>query len=81
MTLLQAIKDAASIASKATYAGKVSVYEIDSKYHVYEFTDKSNFIESDSSHEAREIFSFETDPNEPDTANGLIKYARKELNI
>ena len=81
MTLLQAVKDSASIASKATYAGKVSIYEIDSKYHIYEFTDKSNFIESDSSHEAREVFYFDTDPNEPETAKALIKYARNILNI
>ena len=76
MSLLSTIKRAASVATKATYDGRVVVMKNETGYYVTEHTDHCSYDLG-----GEEIFSFDTSPYNRGSAAALVRYAREELHI
>lgn len=76
MTLLQAIKQASKIASKAAYSGMVVIYKDGNEYGVAEHTDSMSYNQS---HE--EIYSIPVLGYDHESATSLEAQIREYLGV
>lgn len=76
MSIHEAIKEAARIAARAKYSGRVVIYNEGDGHGVAEFSDGLSYTPG-----MQELISINTSPYEPETPEALEKYLCKQLSI